>query len=114
VTTTNPSALVVAVSIDGSTMRVEDLPLAVVDKIAKQTDVPWYQVVAQPLADLLVARLVIEAVCAHLSLTVPEGLTPRTITAIFTAVPDDVPDDVPEDEPDDPFESGGNATPTSG
>lgn len=107
--------VIVAVVLNGTgPFRVEDLPLEAVDRIAKANDVTWLTVVGAPLSDLAVANDVVGAVATHLSYPVPEGLSVRALTALFTVVPDDIPDDVPriaEDDNDpDPFGSSGSAT----
>lgn len=118
--TTKGRGVVVAVVLGGKTVRLEDLPLEVIDRIAKAEDVNWLTVVAQPLSDLILAKRIVDAVAEHLGQEPPTGLSVRQITALFTAVPDDVAEpertrntSEPEDDPD-PFGSNGNATSTAG
>lgn len=103
--------VIVAVRLNDQLVRVEDLPLEVIDRIAKAHDITWLTVVAKPMIDLALARSIIDAVGEHLGVTVEPNLSVREVTAMFEAVPDDVPDpdyilDPKDDDDPDPFRGG--------
>lgn len=81
-----------AVRVAGQEMQIRDLPVGVLANISKSTDQTWVITQAYPLLDLFVAQEVLEAVCAHLGVPAPDGLTGRNITDYFVQVTDDLPE----------------------
>ncbi len=81
-----------AVRIAGQEMQIRDLPVGVLAQIAKKTDQTWLLTQAAPLLDLFVAQEVLEAVCTHLGVAAPDGLTGRNIHDYFVQVDDDLPE----------------------
>ena len=105
------SKVILAVRVNGKLTRIEDLPLEVIDRIAKEHNVPWLRVIMHPMSDLALARAIVDAVGEHVGYTVEPNMSLRKITALFTAVPDDVPDpdyiiESKEDGDPDPFRGG--------
>jgi len=84
--------MVWAVRIADQEFQIRDLPVGVLASIAKNTDQTWLLTQAAPLLNLFVAIEVLEAVCAHLEVPVPDPLTGRNITDYFVQVPDDLPE----------------------
>lgn len=81
-----------AVKIAGQEFQIRDLPVGVLDKIAKDTGQNWMMGRVAPLLDLGVAQAVLAAVCEHLGVPIPENLTGRTIFDYFTEVEEDLPE----------------------
>ncbi len=110
--------VIFAVRIGEQVTRIEDLPLVYVDKIAKDHDLSWLEIVGNPAGDLAAAEAIVRAVAEHTGATVAELLSVRELMTFFTTVPDDVAQvdyDAGEDTDDsDPFASSGNATSTVG
>lgn len=102
------------INLNGAGIKVEDLPLAVVDRITKDANVvSWFEVVNTPLADLQVVELLIAAAAAALGVEAPPDLTPRKIVDLFTLVDDTVPATEPPVDAD-PFVPAGATTATPG
>jgi len=104
----NESKKIVALSINGETLHIQDLPLSLIDKVAKANDCHWLQVVHMPMADLGVAQALIEAVCEHLSTSPPQDLSVKSIIPFFIDLDDDVPQAPEGSSDDDPFALSGN------
>lgn len=83
-----------AVKLDGKLLQVRDLPIAVLDRVAKDTDVSWAYIVALPFADLKGAERLLAAAAEHLQVPAPDPstLTARTIMDYFEQVDDDLPE----------------------
>jgi len=79
------------INLNGKGVKVQDLPLATVDRIAKAANVSWFAVVNTPLLDLDVVAQLVAAAAEALDLEAPD-LTPRVIVDLFVLVPDDVPE----------------------
>jgi len=101
------------VNLNGSSVKVEDLPLTVVDRITKEANVSsWFEVVNTPLLDLQVAGLLITAAAEHLGVPAPENPTIRQVVDLFSLVDDTVPAAAPP--VDIPLVQGGPVTVTPG
>lgn len=90
-----------AVTFDGITTQIQDLPWEPLQKIADRNGVAFNVVVELPQARGQILAELVEAVAAHRGTPVPFVLTPRTLKQIYDHVPDDVPSDV-DDAGDDP------------
>jgi hypothetical protein len=84
--------MVWAVRIADQEFQIRDLPVGVLATIAKNREQTWLLTQAAPLLNLFVAQDVLEAVCAHLGVPAPDGLTGRNITDYFVQVEDDLPE----------------------
>lgn len=82
-----------AVAIAGREFQIRDLPVGVLDKIAKDTGQNWMLGRVAPLLDLQVAQAVLTAVCEHLGVEAPTNLTGRTIVDYFIEVDEDLPEE---------------------
>lgn len=101
------------ITVGGKAVKVEELPLKVVDRIAKTADASWFSVVNTPVTDLLVADELVRAAAEHLEVEAPGELTVRELVDVFELVPDDVPE--PADEPGpDPLDPSGDQKETPG
>lgn len=82
-----------ACRIDGHVIRLDDLPIDLVDRVAKQTGVHWFELVGvSPAKDLVAAQQLLVAVAERAGLTPPAGLTVRQLLESFDQVEDDLPD----------------------
>lgn len=81
-----------AVRVAGQEMQIRDLPVGVLNKIAKDTGQSWMMGRVAPLLDLDVAVAVLKAVCKQLDVEMPTDLTGRTIFDYFVEVEDDLPE----------------------
>lgn len=102
------------ITVGGKSIKVEALPLAAVDSIAKAAGVTWFSVVNTPLIDLLVAAELVAAAATQLGTTVDDDLTPRSIVEMFELVPDDVPESDDSPAAPDPFDPSGDQSETPG
>lgn len=100
------------INLNGSSVKVEDLPLAAIDRIAKANNQEWFVVVNTPLLDLAVGLDLVGAAAEHLGLTTPPDPTVRQLVGIFALVPDTVPE--PDDVEENPLGSSGPASGTAG
>jgi hypothetical protein len=94
---------------DGARLDVDDIPLEVYANIHAATELPWYQVAANPLRDAKAGEMLIRAACGIAGVAVPEKVTPNVLVAAFVfedgenrAVEynDGIPDPKAEDEPE--------------
>ena len=100
------------INLNGSGIKVEDLPLEVVDRITKASDVgSWFEVVNTPLLNLDVVTQLVAAAAEILGVEAPT-LTPRVIVDLFVLVDDTVP--VPDVVEPDPLVPAGPTTATPG
>lgn len=74
------------------TFPIQDLPVGVIDEIARKHDVGWLMVTDYPLQHtrLSIATDLLRAAAKQLKINAPRGLTPRAVIDAFVTVPDDV------------------------
>lgn len=100
------------INLNGSSVKVEDLPLEVVDRVAKAQNTSWFVVVNSPLTDLALALALLQEAAAHLGVDAPEQPTVKDLVHLVTLEPDTVPEPPPVEA--DPFVPSGTATETPG
>jgi hypothetical protein len=77
---------------EGKQIGVGDLPVGDIGAIAKEYDVPWYQLVDAPLRDDVRAAMALAEVAAKmLGVTLPEQVSVMQVAKWFQMVDDDMP-----------------------
>lgn len=101
-----------AVNTPAGQVRLEDLPLEVLEDVEAQTGQDWPTMIFAPASSAKVANALYKAVCAHRGCE-PEQLTPKSLlNGLYEKVDDDVPtlfeDGIPKaaDEEPTPGSSG--------
>ncbi len=95
---------------DGGQVRLEDLPLSVLSKMERESEVRWPILLAAPASSALSALTVYRVACEHVGAE-PAELTARDVLTgdIFAEVDDDLPTLFEDGAP-----KAGDETPTGG